>query len=191
MSRRSSLAAALIVSCAVARPVDLPAQTPTPSNATPPPAAAKDVASAEAIVAALYDALSGTATQQRDWDRFRSLFIAEGRVMPTGVPQGGKARIRVMTPAEYAQVAAPQLKAEGFYEREVARVAESFGTIVHVFSTYESRHALNDPQPFGRGINSFQLFNDGSRWWIVSVLWDRERPGNPLPAKYLPSSGRK
>jgi len=188
MTARSSLAAALILSSAIAQPVILAAQAPTTAS---PPAAAKDVASAEAIVAAVYDALSGTATQERNWDRFRSLFIAEGRVMPTGVPQGGKARIRVMTPEEYARVAAPQLKAEGFYEREVSRVTESFGTIVHVFSTYESRHAPNDPTPFGRGINSFQLFNDGSRWWVVSVLWDRERPGNPLPAKYLPSSARK
>ena len=191
MSRRSSLLAALILSWAVGQPVILAAQTPTTPNPAPPPAAAKDVASAESIIAALYDALSGTATQERNWDRFRSLFISEGRVMPTGVPQGGKARIRVMTPEEYARVAAPQLKGEGFYEREVARATESFGTIVHVFSTYESRHAPNDPQAFARGINSFQLFNDGSRWWIVSVLWDRERPGNPVPAKYIPSSGRE
>jgi hypothetical protein len=191
MSRRSSLVAALVLSWAAAQPVTLTAQTPTTPISASPAAAAKDVASAEAIVAALYDALSGTATQQRDWDRFRSLFIPEGRVMPTGVPQSGKARIRVMTPEEYSRVAAPQLTTEGFYEREVARVTESFGTIVHVFSTYESRHAPADTKPFARGINSFQLFNDGSRWWIVSVLWDRERPGNPLPAKYLPSSGRE
>jgi hypothetical protein len=25
----------------------------------------------------------------------------------------------------------------------------------------------------------------GGRWWIVSVMWDAERPDNPLPAKYL------
>jgi hypothetical protein len=36
-----------------------------------------------------------------------------------------------------------------------------------------------------RGINSIQLMNDGSRWWIVSVFWDAERPDNPLPAEYL------
>jgi hypothetical protein len=76
-------------------------------------------------------------------------------------------------------------KGEGFFEREISQTSDRFGAIMHVFSTYESRHAPGDPQPFGRGINSVELFNDGTRWWIISVLWDRERPNNPIPAKYL------
>jgi hypothetical protein len=150
----------------------------------------KDVASPEAIVAALYDALSGTATQQRNWDRFRGLFIAEGRLIPAAVNAQGQPRIRAFSPGAYAKEVDPQLKKEGFYEHEIARTTESFGNIMHVFSTYESRHALSDPQPFGRGINSIQLFNDGRRWWIVTVLWDRERANNPLPAKFLPGARR-
>ena len=43
--------------------------------------------------------------------------------------------------------------------------------------------ALNGDKPFDRGVNSFQLLNDGKRWWIVSIFWDSERPDNPLPAK--------
>ena len=52
---------------------------------------------------------------------------------------------------------------------------------------FELAEAESDPffqslkPPFGRGINSIQLFHDGDRWWVVSVLWDNERPGNPLP----------
>jgi hypothetical protein len=26
-----------------------------------------------------------------------------------------------------------------------------------------------------------QLFFDRGRWWIVSIVWDNERPDNPLP----------
>src|SRR6266436_1453352 len=33
----------------------------------------------------------------------------------------------------------------------------------------------------GQGGSSIQLFNDGSRWWIISILWDEETPANPLP----------
>ena len=40
------------------------------------------------------------------------------------------------------------------------------------------------PSYFARGINSFQLFNDGSRWWIT-VYWEGEDPTHPLPEKYL------
>ncbi len=41
------------------------------------------------------------------------------------------------------------------------------------------------PEPFARGINSFQLWNDGNRWWVITIFWEGESPGNPIPAKYL------
>jgi hypothetical protein len=53
-----------------------------------------------------------------------------------------------------------------------------------VFSTYESRHALADAKPFERGINSFQLLYDGQRWWVVTIYWQGERPGLPIPPQY-------
>jgi len=77
------------------------------------------------------------------------------------------------------------LEKNGFFEREISRKTESFGTITHAFSTYESRRTKEDAKPFARGINSIQLVNDGTRWWIVTVFWDSERPNNPLPEKYL------
>jgi hypothetical protein len=75
---------------------------------------------------------------------------------------------------------------QGFFEREAHRTTESFGDIVEVFSTYESRHAKDDAKPFVRGINSIQLLKDGDRYWVVNILWDAERPGTEIPAKYLP-----
>jgi hypothetical protein len=36
----------------------------------------------------------------------------------------------------------------------------------------------------GRGINSLELFNDGKRWWVLSVQWDEEREGNKIPQKW-------
>jgi hypothetical protein len=36
-----------------------------------------------------------------------------------------------------------------------------------------------------RGINSFQLFNDGKRWWILSVYWQHESAEYAIPQKYL------
>jgi hypothetical protein len=75
----------------------------------------------------------------------------------------------------------------GFFEKEAARTTETFGQIVHVFSTYESRHAPGDAKPFQRGINSIQLYHDGKRWWIVNVLWRAEDEHLPLPERYLRS----
>ena len=45
--------------------------------------------------------------------------------------------------------------------------------------------AKDDAKPFARGINSFQLLNDGSRWWIVTIYWEAEDAGHQLPEKYL------
>jgi len=73
-------------------------------------------------------------------------------------------------------------------EREAARTAERYGNIMQIFSTYESRHDAKDAQPFARGINSFQLFYDGTRWWVVTIYWLEETPDNPLPKEFLPAA---
>ena len=54
-----------------------------------------------------------------------------------------------------------------------------------MFSTYDSRYKKDDKQPFARGINSFQLLNDGKRWWVVTIYWQGETPENQIPKQYL------
>lgn len=154
------------------------------ARSSPGTADPKDVSSQEAIIAALYDAISGPACQHRDWDRFRSLFVPGARLIPT-VLATGKATARVESPDEYANAAKVGLEENGFFEKEVAFTGENFGAISHRFSTYESRRQAADEKPFARGINSIQLLNDGSRWWIVTVYWQGERPGTPIPTEYL------
>jgi hypothetical protein len=80
------------------------------------------------------------------------------------------------------------MEADGFFEHSIHNETESFGNIVSVWSTYESRHALRDATPFARGINSIQLLKDGGRYWVVDVYWDAERPESPIPPKYLPAA---
>jgi hypothetical protein len=155
---------------------------PTSSTGTADP---KDVASEDAILAVLYDVISGPACQHRDWNRFRSLFAPGARLIPTGRPVNGTVSLRAETPDEYATAAQRGLEQNGFFEREISRTGETFGSITHAFSTYESRRMANDPTPFARGINSIQLLNDGTRWWIVTVYWQAERPDNPIPEKFL------
>ena len=150
-----------------------------------PKANPADVQSVDAILAALYDVISGPAAQPRDWNRFRSLFIPDARLIPVRRDKtGAGADVLPLTPEQYQELAGPHLQ-EGFFERSSHNTTESFGGVVHVFSTYESRHAI-DAAPFQRGINSIQLLKDGNRYWIVTILWDVESPTNPIPAKYLP-----
>jgi hypothetical protein len=161
--------------------------TPTPPPA-PPEANPADVASIDAIIKAVYDVISGDAGQQRDWNRMRSLFHRDARLIGSGKnPKTGITGARGVTPDEYIKRNEPYFAKEGFYEREVARQTESYGSLVHVFSTYESFHKKDDKTPFERGINSIQLLNDGKRWWIMNIYWLGETPENPLPKKYLKS----
>jgi hypothetical protein len=158
-----------------------------PSAPAPAPAAANpaDVNSIEAILAAVYDVISGPAGKKRDWDRMRSLFLPGARLIPTGPRQAGGYGSRVLTVEDYVVRGSEIFDKEGFFEKETARRVESFGNIAHVFSTYESRHSPDDAKPFARGINSIQLMNDGKRWWIVTIFWQGEDEKNPLPEKYL------
>lgn len=157
------------------------AQVPPPPQPGPDPA---DVASVDAIVAAVYDVISGPAGESRNWDRWRSLFIPEARLIAVGPDAEGGISRTVMSPEDYVQRAGQRLEEVGFFEDEISRVQEEFGPVVHLFSTYQSRRTLDDPEPFARGINSFQLQFDGERWWVVTVFWTSERPDLPIPAKY-------
>lgn len=166
-----------------------PSASPRPqASDTPaaiPTANPSDVASMDAIIAALYDVISGPAGKKRDWDRMRSLFVPGARLIPSGPRPAGAYGARVGTVEDYITRSAPFLESQGFFETETARKTDAFGNIAHVFSTYDSRHKADDAKPFARGINSIQLMNDGKRWWIITVFWQGEDEKNPLPEKYL------
>jgi hypothetical protein len=161
------------------------AQPAAPTPAAVPAAKPEDVASIDAIIKAVYDVISGPAGQKRDWDRMRSLFVPGARLIPTGRRPDGSKGSRVLTVEEYITLGGPGLEKNGFFEREIGRVEERYGNIAHLFSAYDSKRKAEDAEPFARGINSFQLMNDGTRWWIVTIFWQGETPDNPIPAKYL------
>lgn len=181
------LALPLLFAAALATPALARAQSAAPAqpvNFNVPEAAAADVASVDAIVAALYDVISGPVGQARDWNRLRSLFVPGGRMMPVGRRADGGSGMRMLQVNDYVAMSGQLLVEKGFHERELARRSERFGDIAHVFSTYEGR--IEGEAGAMRGINSIQLMHDGRRWWIVSLMWQAEGHGVQLPAEYLP-----
>jgi hypothetical protein len=164
-------------------------KTPPPSgNAAASAANPAEVASPDAILAGVYAVISGPAGQKRDWDRMRSLFYPGARLIHTGADKDGAMKETSFTVDDYIQRATPYFDKNGFFEREAARHTDKWGNILQAFSTYESRHDAKDATPFARGINSFQLFFDGKRWWIVTIYWQEESAANPLPAEFLPQT---
>jgi hypothetical protein len=91
--------------------------------------------------------------------------------------------IQALTPEEYVTLFSSRI-ASGFFERELHRTTEQYGTVTHVFSTYETKEK-KDGAITNRGINSIQLFHDGNRYYIVNIFWCAEGMGFPLPEKYL------
>ena len=147
-----------------------------------------DTVSIEAIISALYDTISHKPGKLPDWQRMKPLFIDGARII---APSLEGSPIQVMTFQEFAERVSESVHRAGdadrsFDERELTNRTEVFGYMAHVWSTYESRYTTEDQEPFSRGINSFQLLYHSGRWWVVTILWDIERPGNPIPERYLP-----
>ena len=177
--------------------IKAPSPHPLPSSIASNPnwPAAKNPADVDTIghlMDALYDVISGPAGQPRDWDRFRSLFLPDGRMgvirpatpVADGKPASGGDAV-FLTPDTYVERDSPYFAKQGFFEHGIHNKIEEFGNLISVWSTYESRHTPTDATPFARGINSLQLVHAQGRYWIASILWDDERPGLTLPDKYL------
>jgi hypothetical protein len=197
MKQTNRLATLAILTLSTAALAQAPA-TPAPASAPPrltgsiaghpdwPAAKPDDVKSPEAIVKAVYDVISGAKGQPRDWDRMRSLFVPDARLIPSTTGKDGRNDAIFLTVDGYIARSNGRMTSDGFFEHSIHNETEQFGNIVQVWSTYESRHNADDPTPFARGINSFQLLKDGDRYWVVNIFWDPESPTKPIPAKYLP-----
>ncbi len=157
-------------------------------EASVPPPRPADVASVEALVAATYDSISGPAGK-RDWNRVRSLMLPAARLTYSIVDDKGRHEMTAWSVAEFINATDQVFTTSPFFEASLVNRIERFGNIAQVFTSYASRSAQG-AAPFQRGINSMQLAFDGKRWWIVSILWDIERPGNPLPQAMQAAPGK-
>lgn len=152
-----------------------------------PKANPDDVKSPQAIIAALSESISGEAGKPRDWNRFRSLFVPDaGRMVITRVPKSGPSDVTVLSMEEYVARSTSNASPQSFFETPIAYDVQNFGRMTHVYESYGLHHT-RDGQPYARGVNSFELLSDGTRYYILQVYWDTERSDNPLPAKLDPS----
>jgi hypothetical protein len=177
-----SLAAALCAACApAARPGASAGGVRVPKIEARP----EDVSTLDGILGAFYEVISGPAGSPREWARDRTLYIPGVRFVALSEAPDGTPLPEVSSHQEYVDRTDAGLVLGGFYESEIHRVTRRFGNLAHVFSTYEIRRTQDGPV-LGRGVNSIELFWDGSRWWIAAAVWETERPDNPIPPELLP-----
>jgi hypothetical protein len=145
----------------------------------------EDVSTIDGLIKAYYEVVSGPAGSLPDSARDHTIHHPDARItLLDRKPDGTTAATLTTLDGFYRQFGAgPRQK--GFYEHEIHRVTQRIGSLVHIWSTYESSETPNG-KPYMRGINSIQAFWDGKRFWITSWVFDDERNGNRVPKEYLP-----
>src|ERR1700722_4751458 len=108
--------------------------TPQDLSARVPSAKPDDVKSLDSILIAIYDVISGPAGD-RDWNRFRSLFVPEARLTSAQKSKDGSIFLRDVE--GYVKGAGGYFKTHGFYEHAIVNRVQKFGNIAQVFSSYE------------------------------------------------------
>lgn len=142
-----------------------------------------DFTTADGIIAALYGAISFPKGGSADIDSLRQVFIPEGRLL---IPKRDQPAAQSMGVEQFIArcktvFAGDRFRGKGFRETEINRQGFRYGNIMHILSVYEAAMTDDAETIIGRGINSIQLHWENGRWWIVSMVWDDERPDNPLP----------
>jgi hypothetical protein len=139
------------------------------------------VQSLDSIINAYYSVVSGPKGFKYNPDTDQ--FLHAPNAIITRFNETGEFQRHTLSEEQKSLV---QPYAEGFYEVETNRVVERYGSLAHVWSTFEMRESP-DSKAFMRGINSISLYFKDSRWWIAS--WGTQYEGkDEIPAKYLPEN---
>ncbi len=135
-----------------------------------------DVSSIDSIIKAIYDSLTFTKGKEPNLDRLRSLFTSNAQFIRI-TEEGAK----IMNLDGFISSFAERVKKGeliSFYEKEVSRKENTFGNIAHIFSHYVKGMNQDIPAAERSGVNSIQLFYEGKRWWICSILWEDKPTDN-------------
>jgi hypothetical protein len=142
------------------------------------------VSTLDGIIKAYYDVVTVKKGEKVSYGRDSCLHIKNAGVGILQIGKDGKPVMHYITLKAYHRQSDAYLEKNGFDEKEISRKVQHFGNMYHVWSTYESRNDAGGPV-IERGINSIELYFDGTRFWITSWTFDSERKDNPLPKEYL------
>ena len=144
--------------------------------------ACPSAATLDELVKALDDAVSGPGN--RDRTCLRQILLPDARLSPIHKAEDGTFSPRILTADDWIAAVAKR-GSTAFYEVHVKVKSETYGHFAHLWSTYEIR-PTPDGKPEMNGINSIQAVFDGTRWRVLSILWEPNTTAGPVPEKYLP-----
>jgi hypothetical protein len=148
----------------------------------------------DGIIAAFYACLDVQKGGQLDSVRLTNLFWPGAQL--DGVYRTRKdttryGNHRIAIP-EYLKIIKEVCATHRFKEWETGRKTIAYGHLMTIYSAYEliDVDGKNDTT-WLRGINTFQLFNDGKRWWITYCSYEEEGTAGKIPAEFLEPKKRK
>jgi hypothetical protein len=126
----------------------------------------------------MYAVISFPEGGEPSWERMKTVFHPQARftrITPEGIDHFDFQSFQAMA-MEMLDCGVYT----SFFEEEIARQAQIFGSLAHVLSAYETKRSPGASSCLARGVNSIQLLWEGSSWLVLSLLWDEATPGNPL-----------
>ena len=141
-----------------------------------------DLQEIDQLTKELYAAISFEPGGQPGLDRLPGLFQPPG----TLINNNGKEPV-IWDVAGFMETYRQQIAAgavHSFMEEEITDRTELFGAIAHRFSTYQARFRGEPAEAVIQGINSIQFIKTGGVWRVVSIIWNDEAEGRPIPEEY-------
>lgn len=143
----------------------------------------------QAMTRRLYEVVSAPPGK-RDWESIRELYHPRATMVRTGLDVDGQPFVLAMTFDEYVGNVTELLESTEFTETEVHQEVTVFGNVARLYSVYEYQSRSADTARQGRGVNFFNLVNEGRGWKIMNIVWDNEREGTSLGAAGLLGAGQ-
>ena len=126
--------------------------------------------------------ITGDSTKIRDWEAFRNLFAPDATFTVLMHDSTGAGKYRTFSLEAFVRIGMRGYQKHGFIETEIKKTVDEYNGIAQVFQSYYAKGKDHEEH----GINSYQLVNDGSRWWITSLIWTDNTNGVELPERYRP-----
>ncbi len=156
------------------------AQYLSKDNQQSPQQSNQALSSIEGVTGEMLKLISGPKGQERDWEKFRNLFLPSAQFYALPSPNQNGSTITSWNLEEFIRTLGPIYKAEGFYETPIAYDINTFNGMANVFQSYTAKNAAGTYN--AKGINNFILMWDKNRWWIASVTWSNADTNNPIPS---------
>jgi hypothetical protein len=141
----------------------------------------------ENVIGDLYRAVSFRPGDTGDWAKLAELILPSAII---GQPARGGNEEEVHSLDSFIElfkrdVDQFQMSENGFREEIGGLTIDTFGNICHAWVVFVVYAGWEADQPQGRGLDGIHLVRQDNRWWITSIATAFERPGRPIPAKYL------